>query len=426
MLEPAPGVVPSRKPAVRLFVGTEPAQFRAERVLVWSIIKHRDPARRYEIFLMKDLAGFDSDFTFYRYAVPALAGGTGRAIYNDVGQIYRADPAEMFDLDMRGKGQLGIDERETSVMLLDCEQMSPVWPYADAQRGQEHTRFRAAAHAAGLWGQLPRVWSARDGECVADESKLLHLTTPRMEPWRPFPSQLRHEPPLRATWDRLEREADAVRFTTFTKEQPSRRFTELLVLNRDMHEHGTRRGSKSAVDTFAGKSLGDHVARVATLVRDYQAQTILDYGSGKAQLYEPFPGEAANSRFKTMYAWGGARVTCYDPGYAPFSGPIAEQYDGVISTDVLEHIADDDIPWVFDELFRHARRFVFAVAASFVASKILPNGENAHVTLQPASWWHEHIKAASRRHPGVEWVLCVQRKRRSFLLSRTIVFRGGV
>ncbi len=426
MFEPAHGVAESGKPAVRIFVGTASARFRSERVFVWSIIKHRDPARRYEIFLMKDLAGFNGDLTFYRYAVPTLAGGTGRAIYNDVDQVYLADPAELFDLDMHGKGQLGINERETSVMLLDCERMNPAWPYGDAQRGKEHERFRAATQVAGLWGPLPQVWSARAGAYVAGESKLLHFSIPQTPPWRPFPSPLRYEPhPRCEPWDRLEREADAAGFTPFTKEQPSRRFSELLVLNREMHDHGAGRGGKSPAETFAGQSLGDHVARISTLVRKHRARTILDYGSGKGNLYEPLPGEAAGSRFKTMRAWDGARVTCYDPGYAPFSGPIEQHYDGVICTDVLEHIADDDIPWVFDELFRHARSFVFAVAASFLACKTLPNGENAHVTLQPASWWLEHIKAASRRHPGVAWVLCVQRKRRSFVLSRTTVFRGG-
>ena len=44
-LDPEPGVEPSAKPPVRIFVGTEPAQYRAERVLVWSIMQVRDPAR---------------------------------------------------------------------------------------------------------------------------------------------------------------------------------------------------------------------------------------------------------------------------------------------------------------------------------------------------------------------------------------------
>ena len=90
------------------------------------VLVHRDPARAYEIHLMSDLEGFDrsawkTGFTQYRYAVPALAGYQGRAIYNDVDQIYLADPAELFDLDMRlGEGTgaaIGINLIEVAVKL---------------------------------------------------------------------------------------------------------------------------------------------------------------------------------------------------------------------------------------------------------------------------------------------------------------------
>ena len=47
--DPDAGVIPSDKPPVRIFLGTEPAQYRAERVFLWSVKKHRDPSRRYEI-----------------------------------------------------------------------------------------------------------------------------------------------------------------------------------------------------------------------------------------------------------------------------------------------------------------------------------------------------------------------------------------
>jgi len=430
VLEPLPGTAPSDAPAVRIFVGTEPAQFRAERVLVWSVMKHRNPARRYEIYLMKDLVGFNRDtwktgFTCYRYGIPALAGGTGRAIYNDVDQIYLADPAELFDLDMRGKGQLGIDERETSVMLLDCERMSRVWRYADAQRGEKHKMFRGAVREAGEWGLLPAEWNARDGEYVAGASKLLHFTTLQTQPWRPFPAELRYEShPLAEVWSALEREADAAGFTLFTKERPSARFSELVDLNRQMHEQGSQATGKTAPNTFCGKSLRDHVGPIAELVQGCGARTILDYGAGKGQMYEPFPGAAVDSRWKTLPAWDGAKVTCYDPGYAPFADPVDERYDGVICTDVLEHVADDDVPWVLDELFGHATRFVYAVAACYRARKLLPNGENAHVTLQPSSWWREQMEAASRRHPGIRWVLRVDRARRKSPLRRVLVFHG--
>ena len=128
-----PGVSPSAKPPVRIFVGTEPGQYRAERVLIWSVEHVRDPSRVYEIFLMKELIGFDrrrwlTGFTNYRFAIPHLGGGAGRGIYNDVDQIYVADPAELLDIDMEGHGYLAISPKDTAVMLVDCARMAPVWP----------------------------------------------------------------------------------------------------------------------------------------------------------------------------------------------------------------------------------------------------------------------------------------------------------
>ena len=46
VLDAEPGVEPSGKDPVRVFVGTEPGQQRAERVFVWSIQQVRDRSRR--------------------------------------------------------------------------------------------------------------------------------------------------------------------------------------------------------------------------------------------------------------------------------------------------------------------------------------------------------------------------------------------
>src|SRR5688572_29000114 len=138
VLAPRPGAAASDRPPVRIFLGSEPAQARAERVFVWSIERVRDPGRRCEIHVMKELAGFRSrgwttGFTNYRFAIPHFARG-GRAIYNDTDQIYRADPALLFDLPLDGCGYRSIARDDTSVMLLDCDRMAEHWTIASAQR----------------------------------------------------------------------------------------------------------------------------------------------------------------------------------------------------------------------------------------------------------------------------------------------------
>ncbi len=209
------GVAPSSAAPVRIYLGTEPEQYRAERIFLWSILQQRDPARVYEIYLLKELKHFDrsdwkTGFSRYRFAIPAFAGKTGRAIYNDVDQIYLADPAELFDLDLGNCGYLSITRRETSVMLLDCAQLGPLWSYEDALVHKKK-HFRAAAE--DLWGPLDAAWNARDWEYVPGKSKLLHYSTLHMQPWRPFPKQLRYRDNRDGeVWFALERSADEAGF----------------------------------------------------------------------------------------------------------------------------------------------------------------------------------------------------------------------
>jgi hypothetical protein len=431
-LDPEPGVAPSAAPPVRIYVGTEPSQYRAERVFVWSIKKVRDPSRAYEIYLMKDLEGFDrtswkTGFTNYRYAVPALAGGSGRAIYNDVDQIYLADPAELFDMDMNGKGVLSIDDKETSVMLIDCAKLAPLWKLEETHTLQKHKHYRALAHDAGLWGHMPAVWNARDHEYAAGASKLLHFTILHTQPWEPFPELLRYEPNANArVWTDLEQEADAARFTLFTKAAPSARYLELLNMYATMHEEGRPETGHTAKETFSGISLVEHVEPVARLIRETDATSLLDFGAGKGRMYEDDPAHEAGGRHKLMKDWPGVAVTCYDPGYEPFSGPYEGHYDGVITTDVLEHIPEEDIAWVLDDLFAQAQKFVYAVAACYPAKKKMPDGSNAHCTQQPPSWWEGQMILAARRHPGIRWVLCTQEKSALAFQQRKKLTKKGV
>ncbi|MET4806874.1 class I SAM-dependent methyltransferase [Limibacillus sp. MBR-115] len=413
-----PGVPPSSKPPVRIFLGTEPSQYRAERVFIWSVKQVRDPARVYEIYIMKDLKGYDrrgwkTGFTNYRYAIPAMAGGQGRAIYNDVDQVYLSDPAELFDLEMDGAGILGITGRETSVLLIDCEKMATFWSIDEAKAGRKHRYFRDITHGNNLWGQLPGEWNARDEEFEQGKSKCFHFTTLQTQPWQPFPDQLLYKPhPDGEVWFALERAADEAGYTPFTKERPSRRFTEMLEQYRILHEQGEQTLELEPQQTFSGKSLARHLADIGKLCGRHGASSLLDYGCGKALFYDRLPGEPDSSRLRRHAQLPGVTVTCYDPGYKPFSDPYEGPFDGVISTDVLEHIPEEDIGWVLDEIFGAARKFVYVVAACYPARKTLPNGENAHCTLLSPEWWAGQLETAARRKPGVHWTLCTIEKTR--------------
>jgi len=221
------GLAPSDEPPVRIFLGSEPAQHRAERVFVWSIERVRDPSRVYEIHLLKGLSGFDrrgwtTGFSNYRYAVPHYASANGRAIYNDVDQIYLADPAGLFDSELGGHGYLAVEPDDPSVMLLDCARMGAIWTLEAARRDSKASLQRRAAQASGVYGRLAPEWNARDGEYRAGRSRLLHYTNLHTQPWCPFPERFVYQHhPQEELWFELERGADAAGFQLFSRERPS-------------------------------------------------------------------------------------------------------------------------------------------------------------------------------------------------------------
>jgi hypothetical protein len=233
VLPALPGATPSGRPPVEIFLGTEPAQYRANRVFGYSIEKARDPGREVRIHLMSELAGFDrrgwtTGFTNYRFAIPALCSGRGRAIYNDEDEIYLTDPGRLFDLDLGSAGYLAISDTESSVMLIDCERMAPVWPLGEAQHGWKKALLRKASRATGHRGELEPGWNARDEEFVPGRSHLLHYTTLHTQPWRPFPERFVYQAgAYTQLWHDLEREAIARGFELFHRAAPSKRFAEL-------------------------------------------------------------------------------------------------------------------------------------------------------------------------------------------------------
>ena len=197
---------------------------------------------------------------------------------------------------------------------------------------------------------------------------------------------------------------------TYSRDNPSPRYVELQTLYRAMHEQGETFLRVPPEQTFPGKSLPPQAARIKRLIEQTAAQTILDYGSGKGLQYGPMPfGDAAGRKWPSIIDyWDVDEVVCYDPCYAPFSRLPQGPFDGVISTDVLEHCPEQDVAWIVDELFGYASKFVFANVACYPAQKRLPNGENAHCTIKPPDWWIDILGAVSARYPGIVWEVWVQ------------------
>ena len=191
----------------------------------------------------------------------------------------------------------------------------------------------------------------------------------------------------------------------YTRADPSPRYTELLTAYRTMHEKGEAQSGLSAEKTFAGFSLYQHMMTVQELAQNLGARTLLDYGSGKGMLHSMKPLKLPGGAFADSLAslWGIDRTVCYDPGFKPHAERPIGTFDLVICCDVLEHCPAEDLPWIMEDIAGHARRGVFLVIACYPAKKSLPSGENAHITVQPPSWWKPRIAAAMSVRAGLYW-----------------------
>jgi len=79
----------------------------------------------------------------------------------------------------------------------------------------------------------------------------------------------------------------------------------------------------------------------------------------------------------------------YDPAVEQYSVLPEGTFDAVICTDVLEHIEEEDVADVIQEIYSKANKFVYLGISNEPASSYLPDGRNAHVTQKSLDWWVE-------------------------------------
>jgi hypothetical protein len=101
--------------------------------------------------------------------------------------------------------------------------------------------------------------------------------------------------------------------------------------------------------------------------------------------------------------WNVDNITCFDPGVKGSDILPTRSFDAVIATDVLEHVPENDVFWVVDELFSLSERFVFASIPCYRAAAILPDGRNAHITIRSPLWWLGVFQSARARRPHVDF-----------------------
>jgi len=145
----------------------------------------------------------------------------------------------------------------------------------------------------------------------------------------------------------------------------------------------------------------DDTRALLGLVAGTRSRTLLDFGGGKGYQY-------SKDHLNRNFGIEDTKVTIYDIGVPEFSTLPLGRFDGVVSTDVLEHIPEEELPGVLDTIFSKATKFVYIAVFCGPALQVLPDGSNAHCTIKEPGWWNKLIKAhnvkkiplvISYRHP---------------------------
>lgn len=123
--------------------------------------------------------------------------------------------------------------------------------------------------------------------------------------------------------------------------------------------------------------------RVTKIAQTIDATTLLDYGCGQGSL-----GTAL-----------ALPVAEYDPAIEGKDGR-PEPADLVICTDVLEHIEPEFLDNVVNDLCALSIKALFTVISTRLAKKMLADGRNAHLIVEPPSFWREIF---SKHFTIVEW-----------------------
>ncbi len=191
---------------IRIYVGTQPEQELATRVLEYSIKKSTSMAVVVEP-LYKAIEEADiripqpkrksqrgkTPFSFQRFAIPMLKGFSGRAIYLDSDmQVFR-DIREVWSLPFEDAQILSVNETSAggrrpqfSVMLIDCEALR--WNPTKLIEGLDEGRWsyddlmykmvaapNISASIPGYWNELERYNETQTG--------LTHYTEMNTQPW---------------------------------------------------------------------------------------------------------------------------------------------------------------------------------------------------------------------------------------------------
>lgn len=137
-------------------------------------------------------------------------------------------------------------------------------------------------------------------------------------------------------------------------------------------------------ESFRGYSILQWVPQIADLVAEHKSVRLLDYGCGLGWQY---------IRERVHLAMGVEVPHLYDPAVDALSTKPEGTFDGVICTDVMEHVPEEEVDAVVREIAAYAEDWAFVSVCCRPSKHIrFPDGTNVHVTVKPFQWWTRKLQ----------------------------------
>lgn len=177
-------------------------------------------------------------------------------------------------------------------------------------------------------------------------------------------------------------------------------YYEVIEKYKLFHKDGIK--NQPGFSTFLGYSLSKWIIKIKEIIRDSRSKSLIDFGCGKGFLYKT-KFKIDETEFENLSDfWNIKDIFLYDPGVEEFSTYPKIKFDGLICTDVIEHIPESDIINFIDSLFKITNKFVFVVIATIPASKYFDDGNNIHLCLKTKKEWKKIFEDFKNKYPQIE------------------------
>jgi len=144
---------------------------------------------------------------------------------------------------------------------------------------------------------------------------------------------------------------------------------------------------KTLLEMHSGSDWGDSGGQIAgdtiaSFLKSFpKIKTILDYGCGKGTLKNWVEDSGITGR-----EW-----TLYDPGVEKWATKPKGPFDLVITTDVLEHVEEEHLGEVIDDLNALTSKYLYSEIACYLTRNAFQSGpykgQDLHINLKAPDEW---------------------------------------